>query len=149
VQLLLESTLERGYAGQADRLRGRFPDILRTAVDHFAADMRDKGHAQKRGGGRVFSLDIEAAESFLSDQETPERQFDRQWARAILDDAMEALGREYALSRSALAGGACEDRVGLHRARKRFRELVRERVSGTVESAADVDEKMAALFESL
>lgn len=151
--------LEKGYARQADRARGRFRNFLRAAVDHFAADAHDRSQAKKRGGGRrLISLDVEAAESLLVVDDPLDRHFDRQWARAILDDAMQALEQEYvgrgqaerfAEFRPVLAGGTHKDRVALHRARKRFRELVRERVARTVESADEVDQELAALLKAL
>ncbi|MBI3099016.1 MAG: sigma-70 family RNA polymerase sigma factor [Planctomycetes bacterium] len=151
--------LEKGYARQADRARGRFRHFLRAAVDHFAADAHDRSQAKKRGGGRkAVPLDVESAESMLVVEDPVERHFDRQWARAILDDAMAALEQEFAARgqgarfaefRPVLAGGTHKDRVALHRARKRFRELVRERVARTVESANLVDEELAALLKAL
>ena len=150
--------LEKDYAAQADRSRGRFRSFLKTAVDHFAADARDRARALKRGGGRIMQLDVEAAEALLSTDESPERLFDRQWARMMLDEAMAELAREYAARgqaeafakmRPALGGGSVDDRVALHRARHRFRELLRARIARTVESADQVDEELAELYESL
>jgi RNA polymerase sigma-70 factor (ECF subfamily) len=150
--------LERDYAAQADPSRGRFRSFLRAAVDHFCADAGDRARALKRGSGRVIALDVAAAEPLLSTAETPERAFDRQWARSILDDAVRELEAEYAARGRAesfaafkpvLAGGTCADRPGLHRARARFRELVRGRVARTVESPSEVDDELRSLLESL
>src|ERR1700738_4095571 len=42
----------RSYA-RADRERGRFRSFLLGALKHFVADARDRGRAQKRGGGII------------------------------------------------------------------------------------------------
>ncbi|MBI2931662.1 MAG: sigma-70 family RNA polymerase sigma factor [Planctomycetes bacterium] len=151
--------LEKDYAGQADRSRGRFRSFLLAATDHFVANARARSRAVKRGGGaKILSLDVETAEHLLSLDDPPERAFDRQWAAALLDDAMSALEREYAARgqsdafaalKPALVSGTCEDRVALHRARKRFRKLVRERVARTVASPDELEGELRHLFDSL
>jgi RNA polymerase sigma-70 factor (ECF subfamily) len=150
--------IETDVAGQADQSRGRFRSFLRAAVDHFCSDAVDRATAQKRGGGRVFALNVEEAEPLVSSEVRPEAAFDRQWARALLENALEELAQEFASRgqqakfaeiRPALAGGTCEDRVALHRARARYRELVRRRVAATVDSPEDVDPEIAHLFQSL
>lgn len=150
--------IEKDYARQADRTRGRFRSFLRAAVDHFLSDSGDRARAQKRGGGRVLPLDVKEAEPLLSKEGSPELHFDRQWARTLLEDALRELAAEYVARgqqqkfetlRPVLTGGTCDDRVGLHRARARFRELVRRRVALTVDSPADVDDELAELFRSL
>lgn len=150
--------IEKDYAAQADRTRGRFRSFLRAAIDHFLSDAGDRARAQKRGGGKVFALDIREAEPLLSTEGSPELHFDRQWARTLLDDALRELAGEYAargqqqkfeMLRPVLTGGTCEDRVALSRARARFRELVRSRVALTVDSPAEIDDELAALFKSL
>jgi RNA polymerase sigma-70 factor (ECF subfamily) len=157
-QDFFSSFLEKDSAQQADPTRGKFRNFLRVSVDRFAADAKDRARAQKRGGGKVFSLDVEGAEAVLSGEGDPERDFDRQWARAIVEDSMRALEREFeakgqaekfAALRPALVSGTCEDRVALHRARKRFGELVRERVARTVGSAAEAEEELTVHIESL
>jgi hypothetical protein len=91
-------------------------------------------------------------------EDSLERHFNQQWAQALLNDAMEALAREYAARgqadkfetlRPVIGGGSCEDRVALQRARRRFRQLLRERVRRTVESAADVEAELRELFDSV
>jgi RNA polymerase sigma-70 factor (ECF subfamily) len=150
--------IEKDWAAQADRARGRFRSFLRAAIDHFCADARDRARAGKRGGGRVVSLDAGKAEPLLSTDVSPERQFDRQWARSILEDALAELEAEYAargqsekfsLLKPVLAGGTSDDRVALHRARRRFGELVRQRVALTVESPGALEDELSALLESL
>ena len=81
--------------------KGRFRSFLLAALGHYLADERDRRHAAKRGGGQVLlSLDeTDAEERFALETATPatpERDFDRRWALAVLERALEALAREQA-----------------------------------------------------
>jgi RNA polymerase sigma factor (sigma-70 family) len=105
---------------------------------------------------------------------SPELEFDREWAVTLLDRALDRLGREQAeagkgeqfpalkpwltgdkqevslvdlATRLEMTEGAL--RVALHRLRKRFRELVKEEIAGTVGEAAHVREEMGYLLEVL
>jgi RNA polymerase sigma-70 factor (ECF subfamily) len=105
---------------------------------------------------------------------SPDLEFDREWAVTLLDRALSRLGREQAeagkreqfpalkpwltgdkqeVSLADLAGRLETSegtlRVTLHRLRKRFRELVREEIAGTVGDAAHVREEMHYLLEVL
>ena len=105
---------------------------------------------------------------------SPELEFDREWAVTLLARALDRLGREQAgagkgeqfpalkpwltgdkqevsqadlAARLSLSAGAL--RVTLHRLRKRFRQLVREEIGGTVDDPAHVREEMRYLLEVL
>jgi RNA polymerase sigma factor (sigma-70 family) len=105
---------------------------------------------------------------------SPELEFDREWAVTLLARALERLGREQegtgkgeqfpALKpwltgdkqevsqadlavRLGLSEGAL--RVTLHRLRKRFRELVKEEIAGTVRDHTHVRDEMGYLLEVL
>jgi RNA polymerase sigma-70 factor (ECF subfamily) len=105
---------------------------------------------------------------------SPDLEFDREWAVTLLDRALARLSREQAeagkgeqfpalkpwltgdkqeVSLTDLAAklGTSEGalRVALHRLRKRFRELVREEIGGTVKDSAHVREEMGYLLEVL
>jgi len=168
--------LARAGLGQVDPERGRFRFFLLGAVKHFLADVHDEQGRLKRGGGRVhISLDagtdsspgLEVADASLP---SPELEFDREWAVTLLARALERLGREqvgkqFAALKPWLTGdkqdvslidvaaslgtskGAL--RVALHRLRKRFRELVKEEIAGTVGESAHVREEMGYLLEVL
>ena len=74
--------------------------ILLTAFKHFLSKQREKGRAQKRGGGKApLSLDFAAAESSLDIGPvgglTPEQIYDRQWAMTLLSQIMERLACEF------------------------------------------------------
>jgi RNA polymerase sigma-70 factor (ECF subfamily) len=134
---------------------------------------------KRGGGRVPVSLDAGTDTSpslELADTTTPspDLEFDREWAVTLLDRALDRLGREQAeagggeqfpalkpwltgdkqeVSQSDLAArlGMSEGalRVTLHRLRKRFRELVREEIAGTVGDSTHVREEMGYLLEVL
>lgn len=171
--------LERESLSAADRNRGRFRSFLLTAVKNYLINQYTREAAQKRGGGRTFhSLDWDVAESRLSttrsSTRTPEQEFERQWALAILDhvivriaEEQKASGREreFAALRPFLTGQQADVsqivvaqslkttpdaiRAAVYRLRKRYRELLRDEVAQTVESAEEVDEELQRLIAAV
>lgn len=118
--------------------------------------------AERRYGGAV------------ADATTPGRFFEKAWALALLEHATRRLEEEYVAKGRDLAFhklkdfllekgkdhpyqevarelGVTEDRVRVlvHRMRGRFRELVREEIRQTVETAAQAEEEMRFLVETL
>jgi RNA polymerase sigma-70 factor (ECF subfamily) len=76
--------LERNTLAVAAPERGRFRAFLLTALKHLLANERERGNAQKRGGGRILlSLDFGSGETRFnlepSHELTAERLFERQW----------------------------------------------------------------------
>lgn len=179
VQGFFALLLEKDDLRLADPARGRFRAFLASAFHHFVVNERQKARAAKRGGGRACaSIDVADAEArFGSDfarEESPERAFERAWAREVLARALQRLEAEqvhaqrgalFEALRPALVAdedapahadvaqrlGTSENavKVALHRLRKRFGELVRDEVSATLEDDADVDAELALLFEVL
>jgi RNA polymerase sigma factor (sigma-70 family) len=171
--------LERQDISLADPARGKFRSYLLTALKHFIVDQKNRGQAQKRGGGkRLLSLDISRAESRYALEPTdllsPERLFERSWALTILDRALTRLKAEsdrahkqrlFEQLKVYLSGEAdtvpyhsmaerlemtdTAVRVAVHRLRNRYRELLREEIAHTVASEDQVDEELHALFSAL
>lgn len=125
-----------------------------------------------------LQLTLDSAESRLSLEPahhlTPDHCFERQWALLLLEVVMKRLQEEqtsagkaqhFELLKESLAGGAerlpypaiatelgtSEDaaRQAASRLRKRYREILREEVSHTVERAEDVDDEIRSLFQVL
>jgi len=99
VQAFFARLIETDGFATADPARGRFRTWLRAAFGHFLSDAWDRGRALKRGGGRpVLTLDVRDGEAGLAldppDRTTPERMFDRDWARLVIRRALDALRRE-------------------------------------------------------
>ncbi|HWH70821.1 MAG TPA: sigma factor, partial [Candidatus Sulfotelmatobacter sp.] len=84
---------------QLTREGGRFRSFLLKSVNRLLTDEWRRAHAQKRGGGQVFSLDAASAESRYSleptDLRTPETLYDRAWALALLNSVFHRLQAEY------------------------------------------------------
>lgn len=173
--------LEKNSLAAASPERGRFRSFLLTSLKNFLANEWDRATAQKRGGGQErLSLDWDSGESRLSFEpahsETPEREFERQWALTLLEVVVRRLQEEFAtgdksrqfeLLKETLTGGrAALDysvvatelqmseeaaRQAAHRLRKRYRELLREEVAATVESDTDteIEDEINRLFDAL
>lgn len=171
--------LARHDIAQADPERGRFRTFLITSFKNYLANQRRDARRLKRGGGELpITIDITEIESTLqstgTSNFTPDRLYDRQWAEAVLEQAAQRLNEHYAASGKArhaellmpflwaqqddqdcnnlakqmeISPGAA--RVALHRARARFRELVRAEIAQTVLTDADVDAELRNLIEVL
>ena len=178
-QEFLSRMLARGDFAVARPEKGRFRSYLLGALKHFLADERDRASAAKRGGGEtVFSLDAENPEARyaqeLAGSEPSEREFDRRWATAILDQALIRLRAEFsdagkqsmfdalkpflsappgrgeyddAAARLEMSAGAVA--VTVHRLRQRYGELVRAEIAGTVGDPGEVEAELRQLFAAL
>src|SRR5215471_3232056 len=92
----------RTYA-RASSEKGRFRAFLLGALKYFVADARKREHAQKRGGGVVLlpldhaaiaDAEARAAECACWDAD---RIYEREWAAALLRQALKRLAEESAL----------------------------------------------------
>jgi len=168
--------LRANYPGQADPVRGKFRSFLLLTLNHFLSDARARAAARKRGGGWTsVPLDDPALEERyrleLADDLSPDKLFERRWARTILDQARFRLRAEFvaagkanqyealkafepgepkpgSYADAAVRLGLSESAVKsmIHRLRQRHRELVREVVAQTVPTAAEVEEELHYLI---
>ena len=162
--------LERRDVEGLDPSRGRFRSYLFACVKHFLANEKERERALKRGGGaHLASLTIEPA-----DTRTPESDYERQWALALLRRALERLrveqtarGRRELFERlkPTLAGEEVDGgyatvadelslttvavKVAVHRLRKRYREFLLEEVARTVGLPQEIDDELHYLFRAL
>lgn len=95
-QGFLAGFLERRSVKGMDPARGRFRSYLLASVKNFLANEWARERALKRGGGglRLFSVsgDEDGGLAFdPADTRTPEGDFERQWALALLRRALERL----------------------------------------------------------
>jgi RNA polymerase sigma factor (sigma-70 family) len=169
--------LEKRWLDTADPAKGKLRSFLLTAVKRFLANERDRAHAAKRGGlEHITSMDTEEGERLLASAATlpEEPAFDRAWALTLLEATLRRLRaeyeqagklREYERIKPALTSERGEidyDAIAadlrvlpasarslVHRLRKRFRELFREEVAGTVAVPEEIDEEMRALVAAL
>jgi len=173
--------LDKGVLAAADPDKGKFRAFLRTDCGFFLADARDRHNRLKRGGGvAVVSIDAAGAEGrYRVEPEgglTPEKLFERAWAIALLDQALQRLAAEYStagrvelferLEPTLTRGPRTEPystiaaRLGMteaavqqaaSRLRKRFAMLLRAAVAATLDSPdeAAVEGEIRDLFAAL
>jgi len=171
--------LEGPLLGRADRERGRFRSFLLGALQHFLAKELRRQQTIKRGGAReILSLDAEEGERRFArepaDEVTPEVQFERSWAFALLERVFARLRAEYEQAGRAelfeklqpyLAGkesmpgyeqlarqiGLSPSGVGvsIHRMRRRYGELLRDEIAQTVSSPEEAEAELAHLMAAV
>jgi RNA polymerase sigma-70 factor (ECF subfamily) len=171
--------LEKEALKRVDPAKGRFRSFLLASLRNFLSDERARETAKKRGGGATpVSLDAEEAEGRYSLEPahglTPERLFERQWALAVIEQALGRLSERYARTgkeaqfealKVFLSGekrpvpyaeiaqqlGMTElaVKVAVHRLRKRFRDVLREKIAHTVGDEKEIDSELRALYAAL
>jgi RNA polymerase sigma-70 factor (ECF subfamily) len=167
--------LEGRVLRSVGREGGRFPSFLLATFKYFISDQKDKAFAQKRGGGqRLISWELaEAEQRFLrepSNEDSPDRLFDRHWALALLERAMERLQQEWtsggkaelfaqlkgfvsgekglasyaeAAAQANLSPSALKSAI--FRLRRRYQDLVREEVGHTLADPNELKEELRHL----
>ncbi len=176
-QTFFERFIQGAYAEVADPARGRFRAFLLTALKRFLINADAEAHALKRGGAaRIEAMPEEQASAarWLADSGTPEREFERGWALAVLDSALRKLSAEaeqagkremfdllseflterpdeadYARAAAALNLRRNTLAVAVHRLRHRLRELVREEIAESTMTRADLESELRELRASL
>jgi len=168
--------LAGGTIARAEPERGRFRSYLLGAVKHFLSHHREAACRLKRGSSvENLSLnDTEARSVPDAGVLTPDAAFDRQWALTVVARALEALRRECVAEGRAdffeqvkpwLTGDATRGdqmavaascrlnantlKVAVHRLKRRFRQLVKAEVAGTLNDPGLVEAEMRALFAAL
>jgi RNA polymerase sigma-70 factor (ECF subfamily) len=164
--------LQSAFFARGDRMRGRFRSFLLGALVRFLADAADRRTALKRGGTQphlsLDSPDLAEVEEFACPPGSAEI-FDREWALAVLESALERLRVEYSGPRRAelfrglkgfLLGAEAHSyndtaqqlcisvaslKSEVHRLRQRFRALVRDEVAQTVTAPHDIEAELAHL----
>src|SRR6185295_10991999 len=132
----------------------------------------ERKRAQKRGGGKApLSLDYQRAERDFTimptTDETPERSFNRQWALESMSRALGALAKElepatFEAIKPHLAGGPAYEETAkklgisvvrlnnlIHRTRKRYRELLRTEIAGSLSDPAEAEEELRNLLDAV
>ena len=171
--------LERNALARVRPDAGKFRSFLLACLKNFLSHERERGRAQRRGGGATpLPLEMGDAETRYAlepaDPVTPELVFERRWALAVIERTLEELGREYARQgkgplfeqlQGCLPGGqGVSSRaelaarrgvtvgaidVAVHRLRQRFGALLREQVGQTVSSVEEVEEEIRHLIAVL
>jgi len=176
-QAFFEKIIAQRLYERADPQRGRFRTFLLSALENFVNDEHQWATRLKRGGGTKAQSLTEtelAADVVATDPDTPESDFDRQWALAVLDGAIDRLAmqceahgkgeifrklKSYVIepaehdSYQQLAGelGSRPNTIAaaVLRLRTSLRRHIRAELADTVHSNADVDAELVALREAL
>ena len=171
--------IEEAVFAKASAEKGRLRSYLLGALQHFLTQQYRRAQTQKRGGGAaIVSIDeIEAEKRYAlepADLQTPEAQFERSWAFALVERVMARLGEDYTQAGRAqlfeklqpyLSGksgmpdyavlgnevglSAATVAVAIHRMRRRCGELLREEIAQTVDSPEEVEAEIAYLRKVL
>jgi len=91
--------LAREFFARAEREKGRFRTFLLCSLQNFLRDEHVRAETQKRGGGKVVSLDqLRAEESYQAEpveNATAETLFERRWALTLLEGVLAKLESEF------------------------------------------------------
>jgi RNA polymerase sigma-70 factor (ECF subfamily) len=162
----------------ANRERGRMRTFLLTSMSRLmASDARRRTMAKRNPERTAISIERDLAEGMLGAESgslSPEDDFDRRWAEAILREVEKRLAEEHATrgkseqfealkpyllpgagdegypgiaERLGISDGALK--VAVFRLRQRFKTLIREEVEQTVTASEDADEELRHLYASL
>jgi len=170
VQGFIARLLEGDLLERLDPSKGRLRGYLRSAFRHYLGTRRQEERAQKRGGGERHA-DLADVEAWVASSDaTPDALFDRAWALSLFGEALSELQAEYTsgerrgpfeVVRELFQFGEAPPYAELsaryqmsipqlkafvHRARRRFRELLKKRVAETLTDAGDADDELAALL---
>lgn len=170
--------IERDYFDRADPDRGRFRSFLLSSFKYYLCDDAGRARAQKRGGGIApLSIEVSKGEEMYvrepAHNETPERIYERRWARTLLDRVIDRLRTEFVQHgrsehfdklKTCLQGDSDVPyaelarqlettesalKVGIHRLRKRYRDLIRLEIADIVADPADIDSELRYLVTAL
>lgn len=162
VQSLFVKLLSSDFVARLDPERGRLRGFLKRALDHELLHAIEHDRAQRRGSGAIAqSIDALDAADEPSGGTRPDDIYEREWALAVAARATAALRKEsgsgvmksrwpvierflsedspmsYAEAAHLARITVAQFRVSLHRARRRFEELLREEIGATVENESD------------
>lgn len=177
VQGFFLRVVEKRYFDAADSSKGRFRTFLLTCFQRYLANEHKKATAQKREGN-VQQLRIDwddngcDGRALVGSEVSPEVQFDRAWAQALIARAVirlrtqeidagrgaliDALGpvlferpssKEYTQIADRLATSVGAVKVAAHRIRKRLRIVIRDEVRATVNSDEIVEGELQYLLD--
>jgi len=163
--------LSQGWFLRPREDRGKFRTFLLTILRRFLNDELQRARAWKRGG-RTVTMSMDEVGEIPAAPERPDatNEFDRAWARTLLDRALALLRKEndgerfdqlsQFLQREPDQGEyqALSARFGVppntiaaavRRLRRRLRDHLREEIRQTLDDEEDVDEEMRHLLHLL
>lgn len=180
VQSFFVELIDKDFLKAVSPEKGHFRWFLMSAVQRYISKQVEKRSAQKRGGNRrILSLNINDAEQRYRlepvDGWSAEKLYDRRWALAVLEQALERLRNEqerkgklelYLALQPTLSGVAMTleqyteigDQFGMLagavkvaalRLRQKYRDTIREIVAQTVVQTEDISDELDKLLSAL
>lgn len=175
-QAFFEMLLSRQGLKRVRVERGKLRSFLLASMRNFAAEQYRKEQAQRRGGGiRLEDLEAVAASPLLTRELrtdlSPEREFDRAWARQLLSTVLGGLReayhtagkgalfdalqghvtggdtQDYAAAAQALGISVPATRYAAFKLRQRYQEKLRVAIQQTVATPEEVAEELHYLRE--
>jgi RNA polymerase sigma-70 factor (ECF subfamily) len=166
---------ERDIVERLDPAKGRLRSYLRTALRRYLIDQHDEASALKRGGPNATVVELSEIEQSVPDgtTATAEQIYDRAFAREVLRRAFDQLEAEFADGRRVGPFAAVREYFApyyagthaelapryamtepqmasfIHRARGRFRELVRHQVRDLVADPSQLEAELRNLLAAL
>lgn len=166
--------LEKELLHKLDREVGSFRQFLKTAVRNYVKDEAKRASRENPNSPLTRHQGLPAGEITVPDRDTPtpEEEFNRQWARDLMNDAVKAFkadcfdhnkqryyvvferhvlasekfgNPDYAATAGELGITEKEVSNNLHRSKRRFQALLRELVRAMVRSDEDVEKELADL----
>lgn len=175
VQGFMAKGIEKALFSAADKDKGKMRTFLLTSFKRYLRDEHAKSVAIKRGEGKVDTTDIAAEESRWADHKAadPTISFDKRWALIVVEAASEQLRTKYKeegkkdlyLALSPCLSGELTTgyqeiadqleislssvKVGVHRMRKRYGEMLRAEIAETITPDEDPDDELRYLINIL
>ena len=178
LQGFMEGLLRREALRSVASEKGRFRTFLLRCLKNHVRDERDRKMAAKRGGGQAIeSLDQTNEEGITANQPasndaTPDMEYDRAWAKSVLDNSFRKLEAECAKREQTALYAALEPvlfwddtaspyreigvklgmseaavKMAASRIRFRLKDLVREEILQTVGNEQDWQEEVRYLIQ--
>ena len=180
IQSFFENILRKDAIKTVDPDKGRFRSYLLGSLKNHLVNQNRRANAIKRGGAiDCISIDTKEGERLLSngsvETRDPEKLYHRNWAEALLNQALNRLREDHAKAgkhtlfeklephliandasgetRAEMAKqlGMTVGAIGnsLRRLRQRYGDLVREAIADTVGDPREVDEELQFLMAVL
>ncbi len=170
--------IDKEYLRSVDQAKGRFRSFLLVAIKHFVSNRRAYENAIKRGGKQqrlaLDYADVEQVLALSKGSESPDREFEYDWALAVLERTLDEVRSEFIASGKAehfdvlkafltpsadlptfaqlaklLKLSESGARSTVHRLRSRYRRALRHQVAQTVGSEEDIDDELRQLMAIL
>jgi RNA polymerase sigma factor (sigma-70 family) len=172
IQEFFARFLERKNLKAVRREKGRLRSYLLVSIKRFLASERHRATGVKRyeTGSRIPLEELlasEGADFELAETLSPDQLYERRWALATLDQALDRLEKEYQAMRhgplfnrlkECLVGGRARPlqaeiaaqfnmtenavKQAFHRFRQRYRLILREEIAQTVAQPGDIEDEL-------